>query len=102
LIWHCHPNQFTVDKEYYINSFGSFENIYHQAHRLNYNGYYVLREKYMRRGDYSLDTPGVPFYLVEYYKYVRFIVGGAIVYKLSNKKLKDDELAYELSLDRLK
>lgn len=56
----------------------------------------------MRRGDYSLDTPGVPIYLVEYYKYVRFFPNGSLLYRLSNRKLKDEELAGALSIDRMK
>jgi len=62
----------------------------------------VLREKYLRRGDYSLDTPGIPLYLVEYYKYVRFFTNGSLLYKLSNRRLKNEEITHALSVERFK
>lgn len=96
-MWHCQPEQFILDKQYYLNTFGSFEGIYNCAPRVHFNGYYVLRERYTRRGDHSLDNPGIQVHLVEYYKYVRFFPNGSLLYKLSNRKLKDEEIAYALS-----
>lgn len=90
LVWHCSPESFKLPKEYYLATYGDYEHVYKHAPRVNFNGYYVFREKYMRRGEYSLDVVGRPFFVVYYYRYMRFFPDGAILYKLSNRKLTQE------------
>lgn len=100
-IWHCKPESFYVNPDSHLITYGSYEGIYRNAHRLNFNGFYCLRERYTKRGDYSLDTPGRPLLVIYYYRYVRFFPDGMFLYKLSNRKLKDEEVKTDLSRKKL-
>lgn len=61
----------------------------------------MFREKYTRRGDYSPDMVGLQYFVVHYYRYMRFFPDGSILYKLSNRKLTLDETRHHLSAARL-
>lgn len=100
LVWHCTPESFLLEKEYYMAVYGDYEKIYHSAPRVNFNGFYVFREKYSRRGEYSLEAAGLPYYVVYYYRYMRFFPDGSILYKLSNRRLTPEEIRHHLSSER--
>ena len=48
-IWKIDLNSFNLEPSYY-KQFGSYLQMFHRCPRVNFNGYYVLRDKYIRVG----------------------------------------------------
>lgn len=96
-IWQSRLSDFRVSREYY-ESFGNFEDIFVKAPRIHFNGYYFIREKYTHRCEPTFEKPLGGYQVVQYYRYVRFFPDGSLLYQVSNKKLKPDQLVTLLSI----
>lgn len=75
--------------------------MYNLCPRVHYNGFYTLREKYVRPVEHGLNMCVQKYNVIYYYRYVRFVRDGSVLYTFSNIKLKDNQLAERLSLQRL-
>ena len=71
-IWKMDMNSFTLEPSYY-KSFGSYHNMFKECPTVNLNGYYVLRDKYVRVGVRDERHPIAPINIVYYYRYFRFL-----------------------------
>lgn len=85
----------------YFRSMGSFENVYNLCPRVNFNGCYVLKEKYVRPVEHGLNMCVQKYNMIHYYRYLRFVRDGSVLYTFSNIRLKPDQLLERLSLKRL-
>ena len=99
-VWQITPMELRLPSNYF-RSMGSFENVYTLCPRGNLNGVYTLKEKYVRPVEHGLNMCVQKYYIVYYYRYIRFVKDGSVLYTFSNLKLKDHELAEKLSLKRL-
>jgi hypothetical protein len=77
---------------------GGFEDIYFKAPRLHFNGYYVLREKYVRPVEHGLNMMVQKYNVIYFYRYIRFVEDGSVLYTFSNLKLKDVSIIDKLSI----
>jgi hypothetical protein len=77
---------------------GKFQDMYYKAPRVHFNGYYMLRERYVRPAAQSILLSAPKFTVVYYYRYVRFVPDGSLLYTLSNNRLKEEDIADKLSL----
>lgn len=87
-IWQCTPHDLRISPNYY-KSMGKFEDIYYTAPRVHYNGYYMLRERYVRPAAQNILLSAPKYTVIYYYRYVRFILDGSLLYTFSNNKLKE-------------
>lgn len=65
--------------------------------KINLNGYYVLRDKYVRIGEKNEKNPIAPIHVIYYYRYLRFLEDGSVVYHVRNKRLKPEQILTFLS-----
>ena len=72
-------NSFHLAPGYY-KSFGNYKNMFVKCPRVNLNGYYVLRDKYVRIGVKDERNPIAPIHVIYYYRYLRFLEDGTILY----------------------
>jgi len=100
-VWQIKPFDLRLPSNHF-RSLGSFENVYNLCPRVHFNGYYVMREKYVRPVEHGLNMCVQKYYVVYYYRYIRFMRDGSVLYTFSNLKLTDGELADKLSMQRLK
>jgi hypothetical protein len=71
-IWKMDMGTLTIEPSYY-KSFGSYRSMFQKCPRINLNGYYVLRDKYVRIGIKDERNPIAPIHVVYYYRYLRFL-----------------------------
>jgi hypothetical protein len=77
---------------------GGFEDIYFKAPRLHLNGYYMLREKYVRPVEHGINMAAQKYNVIYFYRYMRFMEDGSVLYTFSNLKLKDETIFDRLSV----
>jgi len=99
-VWQIKPFDLRLPANYF-RSMGSFENIYKMCPRIHFNGFYMLREKYVRPVEHGMNMCAQKYNVIYYYRYVRFVRDGSVLYTFSNIKLKEEQLAERLSLKRL-
>jgi len=68
-----------VEPSYY-KEFGSYENLFKKCPKLNLNGFYVLRDKYVKIGEKDEKNPVTPIHIIYFYRYIRFLEDGSILY----------------------
>jgi hypothetical protein len=70
-VWKSEPKSFKVDNSYY-KTFGNYRNLFMQAPRVNFNGFYVCKHKYVKIGEKGLTHTVTPLHIIYYYRYIRF------------------------------
>lgn len=89
-------NSFNLEPSYY-KSYGSYHNMFKCCPRINLNGYYILRDKYVRFGIKDERNPIAPIHVIYFYRYLRFLEDGTVLYHVRNKKLKPEQVMKYLS-----
>ena len=69
-----------------------------EAPRVHFGGYYVLKERYTKIGEKSLNHLFTPLIEVTYYRYFRFLPDGRFLFLLLNKKISPDVISKKLSI----
>ena len=64
----------------YYKSFGSYRNLFLNCPRIHFNGYYVLRDRYIRVGVKDERNPIAPINVTYFYRYLRFLEDGTVIY----------------------
>ena len=64
----------------YYKSFGNYRNMFVKCPRVNLNGYYIQRDKYLRVGVKDEKHPFTPIHVIYYYRYIRFFEDGTVIY----------------------
>lgn len=72
-------NSFNLEPSYF-KSFGSYKKLYKNCPLVNKNGYYVLRDKYVKVGEKDERHPVTPIHIIYYYRYLRFLEDGSVLY----------------------
>jgi hypothetical protein len=78
-IWKMDMNSFNLEPSYY-KGYGSYYNMFKCCPRVNLNGYYVLRDKYVRIGIKDERNPIAPIHVIYFYRYLRFLEDGTVLY----------------------
>lgn len=78
-IWKLEPLELKVQNGYY-KEFGSYENLFNKCPRINLNGYYICRHKYVKIGQKDATHFVTPIHIIYYYRYLRFVEDGSIIY----------------------
>lgn len=63
-----------------INYDNDWRQMYLRRPHLNYDGVYISKASYAREGEKSLDNFYRPWHLVEYYRYLRFLSTGIVLF----------------------
>ena len=77
-VWKCDSKSFKIDSLFY-KSFGSYRNIFRQAPRIHFNGFYVCRHKYVKIGEKGFTHSVTPMHVIFYYRYIRFFEDGSLL-----------------------
>lgn len=67
----------------YLPVYSSWRQMYLERPRLNLDGVYISKTTYAREGERSLDNFYKPWHLVEFYRYLRFLTNGTVLFLTS-------------------
>lgn len=95
-IWKRELDGMQVEPSYY-KSYGSYQNLFKRCPRLNLNGYYVCRDKYVRIGEKNDKNPVTPIHVNYFYRYFRFLEDGSCLYHVCTRKLKQQQITQLLA-----
>lgn len=101
LVWVPDVNAFKTPLSFY-KKYQDWRSLYLHCPRVRLDGLYSLKEKYIRRGQRKGDQWLDPVYVVEFYRYVRFLQNGLVVTIRSVKKQSMSALVKMFDLHRLK
>lgn len=62
-----------------LGKYSSWRDMWIKRPHMRYNGCYISKTTYVRRGEQSLDSFYRPWHVVEYYRYLRFFPDGSVL-----------------------
>lgn len=75
------------DKENHTTSSLDWRQVYIDRPRVNFDGVYISRTRYIRQGDIGFqDLTYRPFHIVRYYRYLRFFPDGRVLILTTNEE----------------
>ena len=105
-IWRQTQDEITAkngnnDQKGYYSKFDNYKSQLFNCPRIRYDGYYVLKDRYFRKGEKDMSDNYSPFLFVEYFRYFRFFDNGLVISNLTPHYIEKKKMIQSLTLVNL-